>query len=116
MSLLILTAADVSTITSSILPDELISLMAMVFFRLHHRHDVAMPHRATIATSAYSALFMPAHLDGLGTAMKVVCIPSAGQQQNGLPATILDFDEMTGSLRAVVNARALTALRNAAGK
>lgn len=47
------------------------------------------------------------------TAIKIVSVPTAGG--DGLPGTTLVMDEETGHVRAVVNARKLTALRNAAG-
>jgi ornithine cyclodeaminase len=49
-----------------------------------------------------------------GTAVKVVCVP-AESDPRGLPGTTLVLDEVTGGVKAVVNARNLTALRNAAG-
>ncbi|KAF8625486.1 hypothetical protein AX15_005351 [Amanita polypyramis BW_CC] len=65
-----------------------------------------------------------------GTTIKVVSVPlstdaalstgpnaksNMGPRVRGLPATVLVLDEETGSIRAVVNARSLTALRTAAG-
>jgi ornithine cyclodeaminase/alanine dehydrogenase-like protein (mu-crystallin family) len=51
-------------------------------------------------------------LGGIG--VKVVSVPNGGRD-GGLPATTTVFDEVTGRLRAVINARELTALRNACG-
>jgi len=80
----------------------------------------------------HTALFMPARLgpptieltsfasevatnNTLGdTAIKVVSVPKQSGIY-GLPATTLVLDEVTGGVKAVVNARKLTALRNAAG-
>ena len=54
-----------------------------------------------------------------GTAMKVVSVPSASApdeiKQKGLPASTIVLDEITGEVKALVNASKLTALRNAAG-
>ena len=60
-------------------------------------------------------LFMPSRAaDAGGTAIKIVSVPSGGGAE-GLPATTLVMDETTGRVRGVVNARKLTALRNACG-
>lgn len=51
--------------------------------------------------------------------MKVASVPTdaapADVKARGLPASTLVLDERSGSIRAIVNARLLTALRNAAG-
>jgi len=104
---------------------------------------VSMPPRIVIPTLNHTALFMPAHIGiqpnkisteassdlGIsnqspdrqlptfslgGTAVKVVCVPVKSDPR-GLPGTTLVLDEVTGGVKAVVNARSLTALRNAAG-
>ena len=52
--------------------------------------------------------------------MKVVSVPSAGVPEDvkarGLPASTIVMDEHGGHVKAIVNARLLTALRNAAGE
>jgi len=86
-----------------------------------------MPPRIVIPTLHHTALFMPAHIGNKtsteasdrvftlgGTAVKVVCVP-AESDPRGLPGTTLVLDEVTGVVKAIVNARNLTALRNAAG-
>ncbi|KAF8803960.1 NAD(P)-binding protein [Phlegmacium glaucopus] len=107
------------------------------------RKCVSMPPRIVIPTLNHTALFMPAHIGtrpakisteapsdlGIsnqspegqlptfaleGTAIKVVCVP-AKSDPRGLPGTTLVLDQVTGGVKAVVNARNLTALRNAAG-
>ena len=91
------------------------------------RQRVSMPPRIVIPTRHHTALFMPAHIENKtsteasdpstalgGTAVKVVCVP-AESDPRGLPGTTLVLDEVTGGVKAVVNARNLTALRNAAG-
>lgn len=58
-------------------------------------------------------LFMPARVNAT-TTIKIVSVPKAGAE--GLPATTLVMDEKTGRVVGVVNARKLTAVRNAAGE
>jgi ornithine cyclodeaminase len=58
-------------------------------------------------------LFMPARVPGT-TAIKIVSVPKGGS--DGLPGTTLVLDEVSGKVRAVINARRLTAVRNAAGE
>ena len=78
---------------------------------------IQAPLRTTLTSEDVTTLVMPARADaarGLGgIGIKVVSVPNEGDA--GLPATTTIFDEKTGNLRAVVNARALTALRNACG-
>ena len=115
MALLVLSAEDVSRASSELSPDNLMALMAQVFIRLHLRDRIEMPHRVSITTDAYSALFMPARVEGFGTTIKTVSLPGPGVQAD-VQATTLVLDEQTGAVRAVVNATSLTALRTAAGK
>lgn len=135
MSLLVLSLSDVEAITSTFSPQDLQLLMADVFALISSkcpRQRVSMPPRIVIPTLHYTALVMPAHIGnetsteasdlGIskpgfalgGTAVKVVCVP-AESDPRGLPGTTLVLDEVTGGVKAVVNARNLTALRNAAG-
>lgn len=115
MHLTVLSASDVATASSSLTPNFLMSLMALVFVRLSSDSRIEMPHRTSVATGSYNTLFMPAHMDDFGTSMKVVALPK-GPSQEGLPASTLLLDERTGALKALINARSLTALRNAAGE
>jgi ornithine cyclodeaminase len=142
MTLLVLSSGDVDTISSTFSPEELQLLMARVFARLSHSSNygsgtkdpgISMPHRINIQMANHTTLFMPARLgpsiplavessptsvaatSTLGsTAIKVVSIPKKSGI-HGLPATTLVLDEVTGGFKAIVNARKLTALRNAAG-
>lgn len=120
MSLLVLSAADVAKVTAKFTPDELVALMADVFSRLSERHrGIHQPHRTTIPMEHHTALFMPSRISSAGTTIKVVSVPSADApkdiKEKGLPGTTIVLDERSGGVRAVVNARRLTALRNAAG-
>ena len=121
MSLLVLSLSDVDAITSTFSPHDLQLLMADVFALISSKGPVSIPPRIVIPTLHHTALFMPAHIGSnsmfaLGgiTAVKVVCVP-AESDPRGLPGTTLVLDEVTGAVKAVVNSRNLTALRNAAG-
>src|ERR1700685_2758065 len=117
MSLLILSASDVDSITSTLSPDELMVLMTSVFINLSCGKGVCSPHRTPIQMNNHKALFMPSRIDGVGTAMKAVSVPtSVDSAPLGLPASTIVMDEVTGSVKAIVNARSLTAIRTAAGE
>ena len=136
--MLVLTAADVSLVSSTFSPDDLTRLMALVFVRLSSRVGIVSPQRTSIEGIHHTALFMPSRIHEFGSAVKVVSVPKPkpnintstsalspeGVDRNavtfpgrhkGLPASTLVLDEQTGSARALVNATNLTALRNAAG-
>lgn len=71
------------------------------------------PQRISVSTDSHKVLFMPSRLDTT-TSIKIVSVPTK-EGLSGLPATILVLDENTGSVQAVMNAGALTAVRTAAG-
>ncbi|KAI0739411.1 NAD(P)-binding protein [Daedaleopsis nitida] len=57
MSLLVLSASDVSKVTSRFSPDELVDLMADVFARLSaHDPGIVQPHRTVVNTEHHTAL------------------------------------------------------------
>ncbi len=137
MSLLVLSANDVDALVSEFQPEELQLMMAKLFCRFSsqnspgfgeagHRTSISMPPRLHLSMLNHTALFMPArigHSPALSpalagvpgdTSVKVVCVPNQSDSR-GLPATTMVLDESTGSVKAIVNARRLTALRNAAG-
>ena len=93
--------------------------MAHVFYALSHDQDhhvrATAPHRTAIDMASHRALFMPARIANMGTAIKVVSVPLVSGDSRGLPATSLVLDENTGATKAVINARTLTSLRTAAG-
>ena len=93
---------------------EAMLLMAKAFNHLSDGKGVDAPLRLTLKSPNFTTLFMPtrSEFDG-GTSIKVGAVPNSGE--NGLPATTLVMDEQTGGVKAVVNARSLTALRTAAG-
>ncbi|KAH8979436.1 hypothetical protein EDB92DRAFT_1955162 [Lactarius akahatsu] len=57
---------------------------------------------------------MPARIADIGTTIKVVSVPLLSGDTRGIPASTLVLDEKSGATKALVNARALTALRTAA--
>ncbi len=121
MSLLVLSARDTFETTTRFSPDELVGLMAGVFAQLSSSDPgIVQPHRTAISTENHTALFMPSRIASSGTTMKVVSVPAAGAPEDvrarGLPASTIVMDEHGGHVRAIVNARLLTALRNAAGE
>ncbi|PCH34795.1 NAD(P)-binding protein, partial [Wolfiporia cocos MD-104 SS10] len=125
MSLLVLSKSDVAAVTSRFNPDELTDLMASVFALLSEGNgpsplrEIHQPHRTSLPMLNHTALFMPSRIDSVGTAVKVVSVPSSSASQEtkerGLPASTLVLNESSGNVKAIVNARQLTALRNAAG-
>jgi len=118
-SILILSSADVDTVSASFSPQDLQSIMAHVFYTISHVTDpktgIAAPHRTALDMLSHRALFMPARITDIGTAIKVVSVPSVPGDTRGIPGTTLVLDENTGAAKAVINARSLTALRTAAG-
>ena len=113
MSLRILSEKDVAKILSQFEPSELLDMMSSLFEALYHGSGFVMPNRLSVDTGKQTALFMPAHVDNIGTTIKVVCVPHDGE--DGLPGTTLVLDAQSGQTKAIVNARNLTAVRTAAG-
>jgi len=110
----VLSASDVDRISRDFDPLDLQYRMAQVFLAVSRPDEASSnPHRSAIKTDNQTLLFMPARL-GEDTAIKIVSVPHESNP-GGLPATTVVMDEETGSAKAIVNARRLTALRNAAG-
>ncbi|KAF5341330.1 hypothetical protein D9758_016160 [Tetrapyrgos nigripes] len=125
-SLLVLTGAHVNRITSSFTPAYLQSLMADVFALVSSQSESNsnnptsnptsyMPQRIVFPTENHKVLFMPSRICDMGTTMKIVSVPTNPGDLRGLPASTIVLDQDTGGVKAIVNARMLTALRNAAG-
>ena len=112
--MLVLSSADVDALVADVPPDRLVQLMADVFRRVSGNSGVDMPHRLSVRTDHHDTLIMPSRVDTCGTAIKVVSVPTLGGS-SGIPATTLVMDEASGKVKAVVNARTLTAVRTAAG-
>ncbi|KAH9047228.1 NAD-P-binding protein [Lactarius hengduanensis] len=114
--MLVLSAEHVSRVTSSFTTHHLQSIVARVFFSLSHDHDeLVSPQRTAIDMPEHRVLFMPARIADIGTTIKVVSVPLLSGDTRGIPASTLVLDEKSGATKALVNARALTALRTAAG-
>lgn len=135
MSITILTASDVDAIIKdrSTLDQALASQRAILtaFSNSGSTSEppaIQIPLRTTVTSEDVTALCMPSRVkalepsrsateaevgEGTGIGVKLVCVPH--NSQAGLPATTTLFDSRTGQLKAVVNARNLTALRNACG-
>ncbi|KAF8919827.1 hypothetical protein CPB85DRAFT_1275541 [Mucidula mucida] len=110
--LLVLSASDVDHIVADLAPDELTSLMKGVFHPAPFTDDsTSCPPRLTLPAPLHTALVMPARLPAHGSTVKVVAIPKTSS--SGLPASTIILDHL-GRVKALINARKLTALRNAA--
>ncbi|KAG6890168.1 hypothetical protein C0995_010872 [Termitomyces sp. Mi166 len=121
MSLLILSSTDVDHVLADFSPLELQNLMVRVFSLISAPRQsppvIDAPHRTTIQMKNHITLFMPArvaHPHLRGTTLKAVSVPQKSSDTCGLPASTIVLDEETGAVKALVNARSLTAFRNAA--
>lgn len=112
--MLVLSSADVDALVADVSPDELAQLMGVTFKRVSEKSGIDMPQRLSIQTKSHNTLFMPSRVDTYGTAVKIVSVPTLGRS-DGLPGTTVVMDEASGGVKAVVNARNLTAIRTAAG-
>ncbi|KAI6117451.1 NAD-binding protein [Pisolithus croceorrhizus] len=95
MSLLVLSAQDVNSITATLPCAELEALMASVFRRLSSGSDYSSPHRTTIAMSHHTTLVYALAGEDIGTAIKVVSVPTSTDDKRGLPASTVLMDEET---------------------
>lgn len=125
---MVLTAGDVDKILAEIDLEAALQCQADVFTAFSLGSDAAAgqaessataiqtPHRLTISSEDHTMLFMPSRVRAAGgTAAKIVSVPTAGGG-DGLPASTIVMDEKSGRVKAIVNARKLTALRNACGR
>lgn len=124
-NLTILSSSDVDSVLSSLDPELALASQSSVFTSFSRPPppvclaksevpEIQIPHRLTVLSPEMTMLFMPSRAgEAGGTGCKIVSVPSAGGE--GLPASTLVMDEKTGKVRAVINARKLTALRNASG-
>ncbi|TFK98300.1 hypothetical protein BDV98DRAFT_512454 [Pterulicium gracile] len=126
--MLILSHDHVEAVLATLTTDDLLSLArrSLCTNVPPSTGDATEPARLVRPSVSYTALFMPGWLpeesqevrseNGGSMGIKVVCVPSASNKKaNGLPATTLLLDKTTGAVDAVVNAGALTAVRNTAG-
>lgn len=122
MKLLVLSREDVRQLIQHCLSSELLANQAGVFQILsaasnNERTEKANPTafeaplRTAISLKKATTLFMPARM-GEDVTCKLVGVP---KNSNGLSASTAVLDGDTGSIKAIINSTALTALRNAAG-
>ncbi|GAA5862681.1 hypothetical protein JCM8547_003511 [Rhodosporidiobolus lusitaniae] len=123
MSLLVLSADDVATLTGALSASAFCAMLgktmsAVSSFKVGEGVPaIHNPLRIATESELHKNLYMPSRLttsDGPATAIKVVGVPKPNCKIPGLPATTLLFDEDTGLTRAVVNAAELTGIRTAA--
>ncbi|KAI9474042.1 MAG: hypothetical protein EXX96DRAFT_509073 [Benjaminiella poitrasii] len=125
-SILVISQSDVDRILSqgnTKVANDIVDLMGTTFLQFTRGHskksnesdrlESQSPQRVGVSTESHRVLFMPSRLDHT-TSIKIVSVPTK-EGLSGLPATILVIDEETGSIEAVMNAAALTAVRTAAG-
>lgn len=120
-SLIVLTASDVDTVLSKLdlelalssQKDVLTAFSAFSASQETSPDDMQIPHRTTLVTESQKTLVMPSRAGEL-LGCKFVAVPKEGD--GGLPGTTVVLDSETGKVKGLVNARKLTALRNACGK
>ncbi|KAL0245709.1 hypothetical protein I308_104844 [Cryptococcus tetragattii IND107] len=117
-SILVLSGSEVDQILDRMDPDVLLASQQDVFSAFSDSSNdegtIQTPHRNTLTSPESFALFMPSRAANAGgMACKIVSIPSSGI--GGLPASTVVLNEKTGKVQAIVNARKLTSMRNAAG-
>ena len=118
--LTILNASDVDTVLSQLDLELALESQQKVFTAFSASHtddstssDIQVPHRSTLTTSTQRTLVMPSRAGEL-LGCKFVGVPNEGS--GGLPGSTVILDAKTGKVKGLVNARKLTALRNALGK
>ena len=114
-SLTALTASDVDRVISQLDLELALESQRKVFTAFsanNGSNDIQVPHRSTLTTSTQSTLVMPSRAGEL-LGCKFVGVPNEGS--DGLSGTTVVLDDKTGKVKGVVNARKLTALRNACG-
>lgn len=118
--LVVLTASDVDRVLDKLDLELAVTSQRDVFtaFSTSSNGDdssdkqIQISHRSTLVTPSQRTLIMPSRAgDHLGC--KFVGVPNAGS--GGLPGTTVVLDHETGAVKGLVNARKLTALRNACG-
>ncbi|BEJ11910.1 hypothetical protein CspHIS471_0203700 [Cutaneotrichosporon sp. HIS471] len=117
----ILTSADVDKVLDSLDQRLAVDSQRAIFAAYSTQGDaedipgvrkLQLPLRHQLMSPDQTMLIMPARVTGT-MSCKIVSVPRAGS--GGLPASTIMMDEKTGKVKAIMNARKLTALRNAAG-
>jgi hypothetical protein len=113
-SLTVLNASDVDQVISQLDLGLALESQQKVFTAFSNgSDDIQVPHRSTLTTATQSTLVMPSRAGDL-VGCKFVGVPKEGS--DGLSGTTVVLDDKTGKVKGVINARKLTALRNACGK
>ena len=119
--LVVLTASDVDAVLAKLDLELLLKSQQDVFTAFSASHsknedegpsDIQIPHRSTLVTESQRTLVMPSRAGEL-VGCKFVGVPNEGS--GGLPGSTVIVDHETGRVKGLVNARKLTALRNACG-
>jgi len=112
-SLTVLNVSDVDKVISQLDLELALESQQKVFTAFSNgSDDIQVPHRSTLTTAAQSTLVMPSRAGDL-VGCKFVGVPNEGS--DGLSGTTVVLDDKTGKVKGVINARKLTALRNACG-
>jgi ornithine cyclodeaminase/alanine dehydrogenase-like protein (mu-crystallin family) len=113
-SLTVLNASDVDEVISQLDLELALESQQKVFTAFSNgSDDIQVPHRSTLTTPTQSTLVMPSRADNL-LGCKFVGVPNEGS--DGLSGTTVVLDDKSGKVKGVINARKLTALRNACGE
>ena len=113
-SLTVLNASDVDKVICQLDLELALKSQQKVFTAFSSgSDDIQVPHRSTLTTTAQSTLVMPSRAGEL-LGCKFVGVPNEGS--DGLSGTTVVLDDKTGKVKGVINARKLTALRNACGR
>jgi ornithine cyclodeaminase/alanine dehydrogenase-like protein (mu-crystallin family) len=114
-SLTVLNASDVDKVISQLDLELALESQRKVFTAFSANDgsdDIQVPHRSTLTTSTQSTLVMPSRAEDL-LGCKFVGVPKEGS--DGLSGSTVVLDAESGKVKGLVNARKLTALRNACG-
>jgi ornithine cyclodeaminase/alanine dehydrogenase-like protein (mu-crystallin family) len=116
--LTVLTASDVDSVLSKLDLEAALTSQQDVFTAFssstaESSDDMQIPHRSTLVTPSQKTLVMPSRAGEL-VGCKFVGVPKEGS--GGLPGSTVVIDAKTGKVKGLVNARKLTALRNACGE
>lgn len=120
--LIVLTASDVDIVLAKLDLELALSSQKDVFTAFSESSSKAtqtspasiqIPHRSTLVTESQKTLVMPSRANEL-LGCKFVAVPKEGD--GGLPGSTVVLDAKTGKVKGLINARRLTALRNACGE
>lgn len=123
--LTVLTASDVKAVLAKLDLELLLKSQQDVFTAFSASHleskdeaeggpsEIQIPQRASLVTPDQRTLVMPSRAGEL-VGCKFVGVPNEGS--GGLPGSTVVIDHETGRVKGLVNARKLTALRNACGR